>query len=470
MAWYNTLTVEVPLFFTFVNFILTGSIFTNQVIYRTCYILLGYNKTDCSRLGKEANNDTKYLEKMVEPTADVILMYKSIADSLFPIFICMIAGPWSDKNGRKPVLLMTLIGIGLGGFIMIIFSYFENLNPWYFLIASIPSMLTGGGTTYFAITLSYLSDISTPETRGMRMAFYEAALNCGVLLGSVLSSYIFYATNYESVFAIGTGSMLIGIVYTIFLIPESLPMREGTADSSENSLNQNRPIVGAKYFIDMVYTAIKKRENYDRAIILLTVCSIIMYTFQTNGDYGIQFIFLRHKLNWTLTKYTLYFAAINIIWVIGTMSGTIIFYKKLKFRESVITIVGLTFMIGYATLQLLAKNDIYIYSAGVLKSIGSLVNPMLRSQVSKMVPPNEVGKIFSVIVAGGALIALGASPAYTFIYNATINIDSAYFNFLSIGLLSISGFLVIIILMLERKSKSVPLKNEETKSESPVSQ
>lgn len=97
--------ILICLFYVFI-----GSIFTNQVIYRTCYILLGYNKTDCSRLGKEANNDTKYLEKMVEPTADVILMYKSIADSLFPIFICMIAGPWSDKNGRKPVLLMTLIG------------------------------------------------------------------------------------------------------------------------------------------------------------------------------------------------------------------------------------------------------------------------------------------------------------------------------------------------------------------------
>lgn len=54
------------------------------------------------------------------------------------------------------------------------------------------------------------------------MAVFEAVLAGGILIGNVLSSYLFYALNYMSVFAIAAGLNALGLLYTIFFIPESL--------------------------------------------------------------------------------------------------------------------------------------------------------------------------------------------------------------------------------------------------------
>lgn len=54
------------------------------------------------------------------------------------------------------------------------------------------------------------------------MAVFEAVLAGGILIGNILSSYLFYATNYMSVFAIAAGLNALGLLYTIFFIPESL--------------------------------------------------------------------------------------------------------------------------------------------------------------------------------------------------------------------------------------------------------
>uniref|UniRef100_A0A6P7FUV5 Uncharacterized protein LOC114331363 n=1 Tax=Diabrotica virgifera virgifera TaxID=50390 RepID=A0A6P7FUV5_DIAVI len=110
------ISVEIPLFFMFVNFLLTSTLLTNLIVYRTCYIILGHNKTQCAELGSDNinivdKNATEALDKLVVPTADIITMVKTSVESIFPVIVCLVAGPWSDKHGRKPVLLMSLTDV-----------------------------------------------------------------------------------------------------------------------------------------------------------------------------------------------------------------------------------------------------------------------------------------------------------------------------------------------------------------------
>lgn len=81
-----------------------------MVIYRTCYIIEHQNQTECALLGTLDNNEINKLEKLSEPEANIINMVKSTIESLFTIAACMFLGPWSDKFGRKPVLLLCLSG------------------------------------------------------------------------------------------------------------------------------------------------------------------------------------------------------------------------------------------------------------------------------------------------------------------------------------------------------------------------
>ncbi|XP_028148003.1 proton-coupled folate transporter isoform X2 [Diabrotica virgifera virgifera] len=402
MAYTNKVTVEVPLFLIYVYFLLTSSVVTNLIIYRTCYVTLGYNKSDCSQLGNKDNNVTHHYEKIVQPYADVVLMVKSLFDLLLPMFICLMAGSWSDKHGRKPVLLVTLGGIALSAAFLIFYSLFENLSPWIFVMSAIPTMITGNRTTFFAITLSYISDTSTNQTRGIRMAFCEVALAAGSLLGSISSSYIFYATNYPSMFAIGLACVSIGIAYTIFFVPESIEDRqksrklitntegEGEGKGEGEGGSEEEQPVKMNLFKDIIQTTIKKRENYDRAVIILILVCIVFYDFLIHADTSIRYVFLRSKLHWTFPKYNLFNSVCILISITGTVAGSYILQRMFHMKNSKIAMIGLTSMYSCVILQFLATNDTMIYIAGASKCLGELVSPMLRAKISHLVPSDEV--------------------------------------------------------------------------------
>lgn len=84
--------------------------YTNLIIYRTCYTILGYNETECALLGNTNNNITQHLEALVEPEANIISMTKSTAESIITLSLLLFVGPWSDKFGRKPVMIIGGIG------------------------------------------------------------------------------------------------------------------------------------------------------------------------------------------------------------------------------------------------------------------------------------------------------------------------------------------------------------------------
>ncbi|CAH1961523.1 unnamed protein product [Acanthoscelides obtectus] len=105
------ITVELPLLLVFFSFMFTSSVYTNLVIYRTCYTILGYNQSECALLGNVDNNITEHLEKLVEPEANIIGMVKGTIGSIFSVIICIFIGPWSDRFGRKPVIVANLIGM-----------------------------------------------------------------------------------------------------------------------------------------------------------------------------------------------------------------------------------------------------------------------------------------------------------------------------------------------------------------------
>ncbi|XP_072387194.1 probable peptidoglycan muropeptide transporter SLC46 isoform X2 [Diabrotica undecimpunctata] len=338
--------------------------------------------------------------------------------------------------------------------LMTLYCLFEDLSPWIFLVTAIPTMLTGNNTTFFAIILSYISDTSTKETRGMRMAFSEVALATGSLLGSISSSYIFYATNYPSMFAIGLGCVLMSIAYTIFFVPESIENISNSKEIKIDNEAKKEKLIQLKLFKEIIQTTIKKRENYDRSIIVLTIISIIIYISITHADTSTRYIFLRGKLNWTFTKYNIYNSICSLIWVAGTMTGTYILQRKFHVPDSILAFIGLISMLSCFVLQFIATNDTIMYIAGGSRCLIGLVAPMLRANISRLVPSDEVGKIFAMVVGGGALAAASLTPVYTVVYNSTIYINSALYNLISISLLTVTIALVMLIIFLEQISKA----------------
>lgn len=246
---------------------LIGTIFQNQIIYQTCTEIFGFNKTECILLGTpNSTNETQTIERLVQPYAAKIFMARTLIESIIPALVSMFIGPWSDKFGRKPVIVSTFVGeyyirvlydqfakLSIVGYFIIylsitVISYLSTvmaINPWFYLLPFVPISLCGGTcalitgafsylSTVYNLTLCfsqltylmYLADVTTQQDRPIRMAYLEASLYIGLLFGSLSSSYILMLTSPTAVFGIAGIANFLGVLYVIFFVKESIQQDE----------------------------------------------------------------------------------------------------------------------------------------------------------------------------------------------------------------------------------------------------
>lgn len=90
---------------------------TNEFEVRTClHSKLGQNKSvDCF-------NMTSAEQEQIQPAVASLMMYKNLIETLLPSITTLFLGPWSDVNGRLPIVL-----ISISGNILLIIYLFLNI-------------------------------------------------------------------------------------------------------------------------------------------------------------------------------------------------------------------------------------------------------------------------------------------------------------------------------------------------------
>ncbi|XP_050306771.1 proton-coupled folate transporter-like [Anthonomus grandis grandis] len=442
-------TVEIPIFLATLSFMLTASVSNNLLIYRTCYIVLHYNKTECALLGFVTNNETEKLELLVSPTSTYIALVNTIVQSVLGSVLCLFTAPWSDRFGRRPIIVMGFIGGCISMLFHIIFAAFE-LTPWFIIVPSLTVLLSGGGASFITILYAYLTDLTNKDERGWRIGIFDLAMAAGVLIGMSSSSYLLIATNYVTVFSIGAALQTVALIYVIFLLPESLQHRETS--------NLVSGFFTLSNLAEMVKTPFKRRENYTRAVLLLTLLSMLL-GYLAMGSAGIFFYFVRTKLQWTLTAFTLYGTVQNILGIFGAVFVMYLLHTYFKIREIFLILVGMFFSIISTVMFGLANRDWQIYLGAVLNLPASGQNSLQRSLVSKLVHEEEVAKIFSTLSIGANVLGPLSAIIYTYLYNTFINIDPGLYNFFTAGVQACIFLLFLLAVIIQCRGTSQPYKN-----------
>jgi DHA1 family tetracycline resistance protein-like MFS transporter len=129
-------------------------------------------------------------------------------------FICSpLLGRLSDRVGRRPVLLLSILGTSLGFLIM---GLARTL--WLLFLARILDGATGGNISTAA---AYIADVTLPEERSRGMGLIGAAFGIGLIIGPAvggLMSRISMAAPFLFASALAAANAL--ALY--FLLPESL--------------------------------------------------------------------------------------------------------------------------------------------------------------------------------------------------------------------------------------------------------
>lgn len=131
-----------------------------------------------------------------------------------------ILGRLSDRLGRKPLLVISLLGTVLSGIVAAVTPV-----AWLLYVARIFDGLTGGNTS---IARAVVSDITTVDQRAKAFGIFGAVFRLGFVAGPALSYVAQQLPTVKGVtslgmsFIVGAAIALFATILTIFFLPETL--------------------------------------------------------------------------------------------------------------------------------------------------------------------------------------------------------------------------------------------------------
>ncbi|MBY0422527.1 MAG: MFS transporter, partial [Parvularculaceae bacterium] len=130
-------------------------------------------------------------------------------------FMMPIIGALSDRFGRRPILMISLLAYSLDFLMMAIAPSIG------FLLAA--RLLAGCFAATFSTANAYIADISPPEKRAANFGLLGAAFGLGFIIGpavgGLLGHYIGVRAPFYAVAALG----IVNLIYGYFFLPETLP-------------------------------------------------------------------------------------------------------------------------------------------------------------------------------------------------------------------------------------------------------
>ncbi len=292
-----------------------------------------------------------------------------VAYSVMQFISSPVLGSLSDKFGRRPILLISLFGLGID----YIFLAFAPTIAWLFAGRIFAGICGASITTASA----YIADVSEPEKRAQNFGLIGAAFGLGFIIGPVIGG-VFARYGVHVPFMIAAGLSLINWLYGYFILPESLKL-ENRRDFDWKRAN---PI-----------GALKQIKKYPALLGLLG--SLLILYIAAQATQSIWSYYTIEKFNWNAAwvGYSLGFVGITVAIVQGGLIRIII--PKIGNKKSIQ--VGLIlYVIGFITFSL-ANKGWMMFAFIIPYALAGITGPAIQGIISKQIPANEQGEIQGIM-------------------------------------------------------------------------
>ncbi len=305
--------------------------------------------------------------------------------SIIQFIFAPIFGSLSDRIGRRPIILGSIIANIIGYYLLGIAGSF-----WMLMVARIVS---GFGSANIAAAQAYIADITPPQERAKRMGIIGAAFGLGFVFGPFIGGELYAMGELAG----GKGLYFIGVFTAVLcalnfilawiLLPESLVDKVSeyrkVSETFKGMVTVWRiDVIGELFLVSFIYTA-------------------AFSMMQTNAS-----VLWDEKYHLKPNEIGYVFAMIGVFSAVvqGGLIG--VFQKKLGIKKMLIW--GCPMAAIGLTLIPLPPDATWFYPVQVIAVMflafaNGLLMPSINSLVSLNAPPDAQGKILGLLQSMGSL-------------------------------------------------------------------
>jgi DHA1 family tetracycline resistance protein-like MFS transporter len=317
-----------------------------------------------------------------------------------------VLGGLSDRFGRRPVIILSNLGLGLDYVLMAL-----SPNLWFLFVGRLISGITAAS---FSTAGAYIADVTPPEKRAARFGLLGAAFGLGFIIGPAVGGLL-GEIGLKLPFWGAAVLSLVNAAYGTLVLPESLtPERRAPF-----SLRRANPIGSIKFL------------GSSPTLTRLALAAFLQRF--AHGSLPSMFVlYADYRYGWGAKGVGLALAAVGVAQMI--VSGGLVRLSIARIGERGTLMVGLVSGVVGFTLYGFAPNGTTFLLALPLVALWGLANPAIQSLATRQVGASQQGQlqgaqsslggvadmagplifsqIFAAAIATGGVIYLPGAPYY----------------------------------------------------------
>ncbi|WP_291966685.1 TCR/Tet family MFS transporter [Maribacter sp.] len=274
-----------------------------------------------------------------------------------------VLGEISDRYGRRPILLLALLGLSID---YLIHAWAPTIT-WLFL----GRFLAGITGASFTVASAYIADVSTKENKAKNFGLIGAAFGIGFIIGPGIGGF-FGEIDIRLPFYIAAGLTFANFLFGYFFVPESL------TPENRRQIHFSKMIPGVSLFA---------LRNYKGILLLISAFFLANLAGQalpsTWSYYGIE------RYDWNPKQIGLSLMVVGLL--VAIVQGYLVGKIVTKFgKRKVITFGFLLWTVGMFLFSF-AKEPWMLYAFLIPYALGGIAGPTVQGVISNQVSEKEQG-------------------------------------------------------------------------------
>ncbi|HTV68615.1 MAG TPA: TCR/Tet family MFS transporter [Rhizobiaceae bacterium] len=308
-----------------------------------------------------------------------------------------VIGSLSDRYGRRPVLLLSALGLSADYVLMALAP-----NLWWLALGRIIAGITSSS---FTTAFAYMADITAPEDRARGYGLIGAAFSAGFVAGPLLGGFL-GEISPRAPFWVAAALSGVVFLYGVVVLPESLAEDKRMAFSW-------------------------KRANPFGAMMLLRshpeLSGLAVVTFLLHFSHhvfsAVWVLYAGHVFGWTPWQVGALLAGVGILDML--VQGVLVGPAVKRFGDRAVMVFGLFGgAVGIAWMGL-ADTGLMFALAIVPNALWGLAMPTLQSLMTQRVSESEQGQLQGANMSVASVAGVASPLFFGAVYSFTVSEGSA---------------------------------------------